>query len=101
MTVLLRPVVGWGLDRLGRRPFFLIRVAGYALAMVGFAFIDRVWGIILARVVQGISSSFLWLAAHAITADVAGESHRSQPLAAWRRPATRGPSSVRSPALPC
>lgn len=77
MTVLLRPVVGWGLDRLGRRPFFLIGVAGYALAMVGFAFIDRVWGIILARVVQGISSSFLWLAAHAITADVAGESHRS------------------------
>jgi MFS family permease len=77
MTVLLRPVVGWGLDRVGRRPFFLIGVAGYALTMVGFAFIDRVWGIILARVLQGISSSFAWLAAYAITADVAGEGRRA------------------------
>src|SRR5512139_1454772 len=43
MTVLLRPAVGWGLDRFGRRPFYLLGLAGYALTWVAFAFIDRTW----------------------------------------------------------
>lgn len=73
MTVLLRPLVGWGLDRFGRRNFFLVGVAGYTVTMVGFAFIDQVWGIVLARILQGISSSLLWLSASAITADSASE----------------------------
>jgi len=76
MTVLLRPLVGWGLDRFGRRNFFLAGAAGYAVTMVGFAFIDQVWGIVLARILQGISSSFLWLSVSAITADAAGEQER-------------------------
>ncbi|MBN1640277.1 MAG: MFS transporter [Anaerolineae bacterium] len=70
MTVLLRPLVGWGLDRYGRRRFLLFGLAGYALTMGAFAAIDQVWGILLARVLQGIASSFLWLAARTITADV-------------------------------
>ena len=41
--------------------------------MFSFAFIDQVWGVILARIVQGISSSLLWLSANAIIADLAGE----------------------------
>ncbi|MFZ5881931.1 MAG: MFS transporter [Chloroflexota bacterium] len=76
MTVLLRPLVGWGLDRFGRRNFFLAGAAGYAVTMVGFAFIDQVWGIVLARILQGISSSLLWLSVSAITADSAGERER-------------------------
>jgi MFS family permease len=76
MTVILRPLVGWGLDRFGRRNFFLAGAAGYAVTMVGFAFIDQVWGIVLARILQGISSSFLWLSVSAITADSAGEQER-------------------------
>ncbi len=76
MTVILRPLVGWGLDRFGRRNFLLAGAAGYAVTMVGFAFIDQVWGIVLARVLQGISSSLLWLSASTITSDVAGEKER-------------------------
>ncbi len=76
MTVLLRPLVGWGLDRIGRRGFFLAGVAGYAITMVSFAFIDQAVGIILARICQGISSSLFWLSASAITADLAGEGER-------------------------
>ena len=76
MTVLLRPLVGWGLDRYGRRRFLLLGLAGYALTMFSFAFISRVWGILLARTLQGIASSLLWLAARAITADVSAEDVR-------------------------
>ncbi len=71
MTVLLRPVVGWGLDRYGRRPFLLLGIGGYAVSWAAFAFIGEVWGIVAARVVQGIASSFLWLAANAVAADAA------------------------------
>ena len=41
MTVLLRPFVGWGLDRFGRRPFYLLGVGRLRGAWVAFAFIDR------------------------------------------------------------
>jgi MFS transporter, DHA1 family, multidrug resistance protein len=77
MTVFLRPLVGWGLDRLGRRGFFLAGLAGYALTMFSFAFIDQALGIVLARILQGISSSMLWLSVNAITADLAGEQERA------------------------
>jgi MFS family permease len=76
MTVILRPVVGWALDRYGRRGFYLAGLSGYTLTMVSFAFIDQAAGIVLARIFQGISSSLLWLSASAITADLAGEQER-------------------------
>ncbi len=76
MSVLLRPLVGWGLDHYGRRGFYLAGLGGYALTMISFAFIDQTVGIILARILQGISASLLWLSASAITADLAGEKER-------------------------
>ncbi|MFZ5917011.1 MAG: MFS transporter [Chloroflexota bacterium] len=78
MTVLLRPVVGAALDRYGRRPFFLAGLIGYAATMFAFALIEQVWGIVVARLFQGAASSFLWLSARAITADVAGEDARGR-----------------------
>jgi MFS family permease len=90
MTVILRPVVGWGLDRFGRRPFFIAGAAGYAITMVSYAFIDQVWGILLARIFQGIASSFLWLAASAITADEAGEQERGSAFGRVTQASTQG-----------
>lgn len=78
MTVILRPVVGWGLDRLGRRWFFILGLLGYTLTMLGFAFIGQVWGMILARLVQGIASSFFWLSANAMIADISPVEKRGQ-----------------------
>ena len=78
MTVLMRPVVGVGLDRYGRRPFLLTGMVGYGLAMLAFAFSDQIWIITLARTFQGIASALFWLAARAITADVAGADARGR-----------------------
>jgi MFS family permease len=90
MTVLLRPTVGAGLDRYGRRPFFLVGLAGYAVTMFAFALSDQVWGIVVARTVQGIASAFLWLAARAITADAAGADDRARSFGSVDQSATRG-----------
>ncbi len=90
VTVLLRPLVGWGMDRFGRRGFFLAGLAGYAITMVSFAFIDQAGGIILARIVQGFSSSLLWLSASAITADLAGTSARGVEFGRLSQAESRG-----------
>jgi MFS family permease len=76
MMVLLRPAVGSGLDRYGRRPFFVGGLVGYALTMFTFAVAEGVAAIILARTLQGTASALLWLAASSITADVASEEQR-------------------------
>ncbi|MDY6877136.1 MAG: MFS transporter [Chloroflexota bacterium] len=78
MTVLLRPIVGAGLDRYGRRPFFLAGLIGYGATMFAFALSNQVWVIVVARTLQGIGSAFLWLSARAITADTAEANHRGR-----------------------
>ncbi|HUX75755.1 MAG TPA: MFS transporter [Anaerolineae bacterium] len=90
MTVLLRPIVGAGLDRYGRRPFFLAGLAGYAATMFAFAFSSRVWVIVLARALQGTASAFLWLAARAITADVAGDDQRGRSFGSVDQSSSQG-----------
>ncbi len=90
MTVLMRPLVGTGLDRYGRRGFFIAGLAGYGLSMVAFAWSATVWGLITARVLQGAASSLLWLAAQAIVADTAGAENRGQAFGAISQAANQG-----------
>jgi MFS family permease len=71
MIVILRPLVGAGLDRYGRRWFYLLGLLLYGLAMLVFAFSRNVWTLLAARIVQGSGSAVLWLAVSAIVADTA------------------------------
>lgn len=90
MTVLLRPIVGVGLDRYGRKPFFFLGVLIYAAAMFMFAGINEAWGIVAARLTQGIASSFLWLSASAITADVSRSDKRGYSFGRVEQSASQG-----------
>jgi len=90
MTVLMRPLIGWAVDRFGRRPFLLAGLAGYAATWASFAFIDQVWGIIAARLLQGVSSSFVWLAAYAIVADLSGEGARGRAFGGLTQASSQG-----------
>jgi MFS family permease len=90
MTILLRPIVGWALDRFGRRPFYVIGMLGYAASMVGFAYSQHVWGMIVARLIQGASSAFVWLAASAIIADVTDGSNRARAFGGLAQASSRG-----------
>ncbi len=71
MTVLLRPVVGWALDRFGRRPFLVGGLAGYLVGNLTFLAAQNLGVLYLARVAQSVGSGLTWLAAYAIVADVA------------------------------
>lgn len=90
MTVLMRPLVGWALDRFGRRPFYISGMLGYALTMVAFAYSDQIWGMVAARLLQGLSSAFAWLSASAIIADITGPENRARYFGRLSQASSRG-----------
>jgi len=78
VTIVMRPIVGWALDKFGRRPFFVTGMFAYALTMVGFAYSGSVWNFVGARLMQGLASAFAMLSASAIIADITTENNRAQ-----------------------
>ena len=90
MTILMRPLVGWALDRFGRRPFFVAGMLAYALTMVAFAFSEQVWGMVAARFLQGAASACAVLSANAIIADVTNEGNRARAFGGLAQASSRG-----------
>lgn len=68
-TLVLRPVVGFGLDRFGRKPPLVAGCVCYALAMASFALVTTLPSLYLGRVLQGVGSSVLWLSAYTVATD--------------------------------
>ena len=66
----LRPFVGFGLDRFGRRPFFLAALVLYLFANALYAFSDALDSLYIARLLQGIGFAFLSITTDTITADL-------------------------------
>ena len=73
IVVALQPVVGYGLDHFGRRPFLLAGLLSYACSNALFGLTADVGGLLLAQLVQGIGAGLLWLAALAVVSDLAHE----------------------------
>ncbi len=71
IVVISQPLIGRGLDRLGRRPFLIAGLLAYALSNMVFGLASGVGGLYLAQVAQGFGSGLTWLAALAIVSDLA------------------------------
>lgn len=70
MTV-VRPLVGWAMDRLGRKRFLVLALVCRAGSLVFFAVARDVAGLYAARFAQGLAASLTWISAYAIAADLA------------------------------
>ncbi len=91
MTIMvLRPLVGWALDRYGRKRFFLAALLNYAIAMGLFAVAQSLSGLYLARFTQGIASSLLWTSARTIAADLVTTETRGRAMGRMQEMAARG-----------
>lgn len=90
VTIIMRPIVGWALDKFGRRLFYVTGILGYALTMVGFAYSGSVLNFIGARLLQGTASAFAMLSASAIIADLTTENNRAQAFGKFAQASSRG-----------
>jgi MFS family permease len=90
VPIVVRPFLGRALDRWGRRPFVLLGLSGYAVAMIVFCLARTVEALAVARFVQGLGIAFLWLSAHTVVADVASERGRGRDFGSIDEAASRG-----------
>ncbi len=81
LTMLVfRPVVGWALDRYGRRWFFTFAFLFYAFAMFAFSNAGSLIDFYVARFLQGIGASLMWVAARTIVADLTVDGDRGRQM---------------------
>jgi MFS family permease len=70
MITIARPLVGWGIDHFGRKLFLIISFLFYGISMGLFAIAHNVNMLYLARFVQGIGSSLLWIPAYTVATEL-------------------------------
>jgi MFS transporter, DHA1 family, multidrug resistance protein len=78
ILVAVQPIVGFGLDRFGRRSFLIAGLLAYACSNAIFGLTSGIAGLFLAQLAQGIGSGLLWLAALAIVSDLASADSRGR-----------------------
>ena len=89
-TLLIRPIIGWLLDRFGRKIFLEIALIVYAASMGVFAFSVSLDWLYLARLIQGIGSALLWASVNTIIADTTPAEKRGKALGKLNETTTRG-----------
>lgn len=88
--LLVRPIVGLGLDRFGRRPFLFVALGAYVTTNIAFAAAEGLGGLFAARALHGIAMATLLLTADAMTADAAGPETRSAAMGGNMQSSARG-----------
>jgi DHA1 family multidrug resistance protein-like MFS transporter len=90
MTLLCRPLIGWGVDRWGRRGLCLAGLAGYAGAMGVCALARSLTSLYLAQLLNGLATACTWTALYTLTADLAPAATQGEALGRVDEYAHRG-----------
>jgi len=88
--IVLRPLVGIGVDYLGRRPFFIAALVFYLVANALYAFSESLDSLYVARALQGVGFSILAITTDTITADLTERDERSAAMGANIASQSRG-----------
>ncbi|KMQ49892.1 multidrug-efflux transporter [Chitinispirillum alkaliphilum] len=80
MQLLFAPLWGKASDKKGRKPFILLGVSGFILAMTVFAFANSLWMLYAGQVFMGVLGSALFPVSMAYVADFSDENTRAGSL---------------------
>ena len=78
--LIFRPLVGMALDRFGRRWFFTAAFLFYALAMWQFSGAGNLTDFFIARALQGVGASLMWVSARTIIVDMTTDGGRGRQM---------------------
>ena len=88
--LLIRPLVGFFLDRYGRRWFFTAAFVFYTAAMTVFAQGDTLVDFYMARLLQGLGASLMWVSARTMVADLNDTGSRGEAMGRLTTTSVRG-----------
>lgn len=88
--LVVRPIVGYGLDKIGRRPFFILATLFYFAANILYGLSETVMTLYIARLFHGIGFAFLAITAETITSDLTERDGRSAAMGGNIASQTRG-----------
>ncbi|HBM75273.1 MAG TPA: hypothetical protein DD429_06925, partial [Clostridiaceae bacterium] len=71
VTLILRPIIGRGVDIYGRRKFFISAFLLYAISMILFSYSTNIALLYISRLIQAMGNSFMWIPAYSIAIDIA------------------------------
>lgn len=80
-ALLVRPVVGRGIDVRGRKPFLVGALALLALSSLGYLLADHIAVVVLLRLLQGAAGGIFYTTAAAVATDLAPEGRRATAIA--------------------
>lgn len=86
----IRPIVGFGLDHIGRRPFFIAATLFYLGANLLYTLSETVTALYIARLCQGLGFAFLAITTETITSDLTEPDGRGAAMGGNIASQTRG-----------
>jgi len=89
-VALLRPLVGIGLDRLGRKRFFVAALVFFAISMFAFSFAVNLVGLLIGQLLRGLGSAMMWISAYTIATDLAASDERGNAVGRVDEATSRG-----------
>jgi len=85
------PLTGWLAGRFGRRPVFIISIAGFTVASALCGIATSLNEIVFFRLLQGISGAALLPLSQTILLDINTKENRGKAMAGWGMAVTLGP----------
>ncbi|WP_202709584.1 MFS transporter [Sporosalibacterium faouarense] len=89
-SILARPLVGAWIDKVGRKKGLIGGLFAYVVVMALFMLGDSYKYLLVARVVQSIASSFLWISVYTMVSDVSNNDNNSRNLGHIDQLSSRG-----------
>lgn len=80
VTLILRPIIGKGIDKYGRKNFFAAAFLFYAISMILYSYSTNIILLYISRSIQAIGASFMWVSAYSIAMDTADDEKRGNSI---------------------